>query len=124
VHFVCELLKDIPDGHFEISLSTTDGTHVTYSTTMDDGRGPAFLKKGRHEVSADFDVVLLPRDYTIDLGVHHHDGRTADFVQRTLDFSVLRVAETGEEHFRWPITRGYVRPSATWEMQQASNASA
>jgi lipopolysaccharide transport system ATP-binding protein len=114
VHFVCDVLKEIPDGHFEISLSTLDGTHVTYATTLDGGKGPRRLAKGRHEGSAGFDVVLLPRDYTIDLGVHHHDGTTADFVQRCLDFTVIRVAEDGGDHYRWERTRGLVRAGASW----------
>ena len=78
------------------------------------GKGPTHLAKGRHEVSASFDVVLLPRDYTIDLGVHHHDGQTSDYVQRCRDFSVLRVAEDGGDHYRWARTRGLVRVSGTW----------
>ena len=109
-----DVLKDIPDGHFEVSISTTDGTQVTYSTTMDGGRGPMFIRQGRHELTAEFEVVLLPRDYTIDLGIHHRDGRTADFVQRCRDFSVIRVAETGNDHFPWPRTRGFVRAEAAW----------
>ncbi len=117
VRFVCDVLRDIPDGHFEVSISTVDGIHVTYSTTLDGGKGPAFLRRGRHEGSAEFDVVLLPRDYTIDLGVHHQNGMTADFVQRALDFSVLRVAENGDDHYRWARTRGHVRAPATWELR-------
>jgi hypothetical protein len=116
VTFTCDLLKDVPDGHFEVSVSTTDGTHVTYATTMDWGRGPLFLARGRHEVSATFDAVLLPRDYTIDLGVHHHNGTTADFVQGALDFSVLRVAESSQGHYQWPRTRGLIQAPASWEM--------
>jgi hypothetical protein len=95
---------------------------VTYTTTLDWGQGPLQLVRGRHEVSAEFDVVLLPQDYTIDLGVHHHNGATADFVQRTLDFSVLRVAESGSAHYLWPRTRGLVQPFARWEFDgQASD---
>jgi lipopolysaccharide transport system ATP-binding protein len=116
VHFACDVLRDIPDGHFEISVSTADGTHVTYSTTLDGGRGPRHLGRGRHEVSADLDVMLLPRGYTIDLGVHHEHGSTADFVQRTLDFTVLRVAESGEDHYRWGRTRGLIRADACWDL--------
>jgi lipopolysaccharide transport system ATP-binding protein len=115
IEFVCDLFKDMPDAHFEISISTLDGAQVTYSTTMDEGRGSRFLARGRHEVGAAFDVVLLPRQYTIDLGVHHHDGATGDFVQRTLNFTVLRVAENGTDHYRWGRTRGYVRAPARWE---------
>jgi lipopolysaccharide transport system ATP-binding protein len=114
VSFVCDLSKDVPDGHFEISISTVDGTQVTHSTTMDGGKGPMYLRKGRHEICAAFNIVLLPRDYTIDLGVHHQNGTTADFVQHTFEFSVLRVAEDGEDHYPWPRTRGHVRADAFW----------
>jgi len=125
VSFTCDVLKDIADGHFEVSICTADGTHVTYATTMDWGQGPLRLARGRHEVSAEFDVVLLPQDYTIELGVHHQNGATADFVQRTLDFSVLRVAENGSAHYHWPRTRGLVQPPARWEIDgQASDGSA
>jgi lipopolysaccharide transport system ATP-binding protein len=115
VHFSCELFKSIPDGHFEISLSTLDGDHVTCSTTMDGGQGNRPLARGLHEVSAAFDTVLLPRDYTIDLGVHHHNGTTADLVQRTLEFTVLRVSEDRDVHYPWPRTRGFVQAPATWQ---------
>ncbi|MCI0703396.1 MAG: ABC transporter ATP-binding protein [Planctomycetia bacterium] len=116
VCFTCDVLKDIPDGHWEVSISTVDGTQVTYATTMDGGCGPMFIKKGKHEVAVDFNVTLLPRDYTIDLGVHHEDGKTADFVQRTLDFTVERVAEAGTDHYPWPRSRGFVRPTTAWKL--------
>ena len=114
VHFVCDVEAEIPDGHFEVTIGTTDGSPVTYTTTLDGGRAPTVLKPGRHEVSVTIHAHLLPRDYAIDLGVHHHDGRTCDYVQRTLDFTVLRVAESGDDHYRWPITRGLIRPPAEW----------
>jgi lipopolysaccharide transport system ATP-binding protein len=117
VEFTCDLLKDIDDGHFEVGISTLDGTQVTYTTTLDGGHGPRFLAKGRHEVRADFDVVLLPREYTIDLGVHHHGGTTADFVQRTYDFTVLGIAENGSDHYRWNRVRGLVRAPARWHFE-------
>jgi lipopolysaccharide transport system ATP-binding protein len=115
VSFTCDVQKDIPDGLFEISISTPDGTQVTSSTTMDAGQGTRRLSRGRHEVSAVFDVVLLPREYTIDVGVHHHNGTTADMVQRTLDFSVLRISEDRHVHYPWPRTRGFVQTPAVWE---------
>ena len=119
VQVVCDVLKDIPDGHFEVSISTQDGIQVTYCTTMDGGLGPRYFAKGRYEMSVDFDVPLLPRGYTIDVGVHHQNGATADFVNRTLDFTVLRVAESGQDHYPWPRSRGYVRVPGTWRLHTA-----
>jgi len=123
VEFVCDLLKDIPDGHFEVSVSTTDGLHVLYATTMDGGRGPAALPRGTHRLAVEFDNPLLPRQYTIDLGLHHQNGATADFVTRCLDFDVLRVAEAGGDHYRWPRTRGLVRGVARWQAHGANTGS-
>ncbi|HEY2588220.1 MAG TPA: ABC transporter ATP-binding protein [Tepidisphaeraceae bacterium] len=111
----CELARPIVDAQIEISLSTLDGTHVICSTTSDGGRPPLSLPAGTHEFWATLDVVLLPRDYTIDVGIHHvSNGATADFVQRTLNFTVLRVAEQGDDHYRWPKTRGLVRAPTRW----------
>jgi lipopolysaccharide transport system ATP-binding protein len=116
IGLTCDVLKEIDDGHFEISISTLDGTQVTYATTIDRGGRPLRIDKGRHEIWADFDLTLLPRQYTIDLGLHHQGGATADFIQRTLDFTVLAVADEGEDHYPWKRTRGLVRPAARWHV--------
>jgi lipopolysaccharide transport system ATP-binding protein len=117
VGVTCDVMKPFEDVHFEISISTPDGTHVSYSTNTDGGVEPVTLGVGRHEIWAELDVTLLPREYTIDAGIHHHrSGKTADLVQRTLDFTVLRVAESGDDHYRWPKTRGLVRAGARWKM--------
>jgi lipopolysaccharide transport system ATP-binding protein len=117
VVFECDVLEDVPEGLFEVSISALDGTHLVCSMTIDWGRGAMPLARGRHIVEAEFDNILLPREYTVDLGVHHHDGTTFDFVQRTLDFMVLKVAESGDDHHRWHGVRGYVRPPARWDFQ-------
>ena len=119
VVFECEILRDLDDALFEVSISALDGTHVICSTTIDWGRRPVHLPRGRHIVKAEFDNVLLPREYTIDLGVHHYDGATHDFIQRTADFTVLKVAENGDDHFRWDLVRGYARIPVQWDLGMA-----
>jgi lipopolysaccharide transport system ATP-binding protein len=118
IRFACDVLKDIPDGVFEVSISTQDGIHVTQATTLDRGGRPRQLAPGRHELSATVEGLhLLPRDYTIDVALHHWDGATTDHVQRTFDFSVLRMAESGNDHYPWPMTRGLVRPPVHWSSE-------
>jgi lipopolysaccharide transport system ATP-binding protein len=118
VRFTCDVLEEIPSGVFEVSISTLDGAHVACSMTTDGGNEGTHLAKGTHAVEVEMENVLLPRDYTIDLGVHYPDGVTADFVQRTFDFSVLRVAENGSDHFRWNTVRGYVRQPGRWSRRR------
>ncbi len=35
IAFTCDLLEDIEEGHFEVSISMLDGTQITYTTTLD-----------------------------------------------------------------------------------------
>jgi lipopolysaccharide transport system ATP-binding protein len=121
IHFVCDVLEEIPAALFEVSISTQDGVHVSQATTLDGGVAARRLTPGRHEWCATFEgLKLLPRGYTVDLGIHHQDGTTADLVTRALDFTVLRMAESGDDHYPWPITRGLVRPPVRWDEHHSS----
>src|SRR5262249_6097746 len=120
----CEALSDIDDAVFEVSVSALDGTHVLQTTTIDQGQPPLGVARGEHVVNVEIDAVLLPRDYTIDVGIHHRDGRTIDFVQRACDFTILRVAPQGDGHYPWgnhPV-RGYIRPAAKWDVPRGAMA--
>jgi lipopolysaccharide transport system ATP-binding protein len=125
IEVTCDVLREIDDPQIEISISTLDGTQVACSFNTDGGVSPVPLAPGRHQFSADFDLVPLPREYTIDVGIHHGgNGLTADYVQRTLDFTVLRVAESGGDHYPWPRTRGLVRAPARWKLPSSNEGAA
>lgn len=117
VCFECDLLEEIPEGHFEVSVSTVGGIHILYSSTIDGGQKPRRLMPGRYRVAAEVDGCLLPRQYTIDLGVHHQNGVTADFVQRTFDFTVLAIGQSRTDHYPWQPVRGHVRAPARWSIE-------
>jgi len=110
-----DVLKEIREGVIEVGIIALDGTHVTHTSSIDGGRPPMHLAEGRHTLTLDLDVALLPRQYTFLLGIHHFTGTTVDWIERALDFTVLRVAENGGDNYRWPSVRGYVRPLACWQ---------
>lgn len=122
VHATCEVFREVLEGHFEVSVSTADGTHVLYATTIDGGRPPVNLAKGMHSIVVEFESTLLPNHYMIDLGVHMHSGTTVDFVQRTCAFEVLRVSSVRDDHYRWIRVRGLVRPATRWTVSQEGAA--
>tara|TARA_B100000029_G_scaffold509178_1_gene597747 strand:- start:70 stop:1392 length:1323 start_codon:yes stop_codon:yes gene_type:complete len=113
---------DVPlsDVHFEVSISTRDGIHVACAQTFDPPTSSFDLAPGQHEIAAKLDVALLPGPFTIDLGVHHANGKTIDFVPAVLDFHVSKVAVAPEAYYRWEPVRGLVRPPTTWSQPQAS----
>jgi lipopolysaccharide transport system ATP-binding protein len=125
IQLIFDVLTDIPDAVIEVGMATLDGTRVTYSSNLDGGRPPARFPASRYSVAVDMDVILMPRQYTIDLGIHHRDGRTIDWVERTLDFAVLNVPEAGSDYYPWPShVRGFVRPITRWQGLKPAELSA
>jgi lipopolysaccharide transport system ATP-binding protein len=114
-----DVLKHLPETVLEVGIATPEGTRVTYSSNIDGGRPPASFPCGRHTVALDVDVVLLPGGYTLELGIHHRNGLTIDWVERALDFTVLNVSESGGDCYPWmPNVRGYVRPVTRWHVDE------
>jgi lipopolysaccharide transport system ATP-binding protein len=109
-----EVFKRIPDAILEVSVATVDGVHVSFATTLDNGKPSLDLMPGCHRVEVEFNFVLIPRVYTLMIGIHHRTGRCIDLVERTHDFTVLNVAESTNDHYPWSRVRGYVRPEARW----------
>lgn len=114
LHLEFEVFKEIPDAVFEIGILAMDGVHVVHSSNIDGGRPPISLPVGRHTIAVEMHAVLLPRDYSFLVGLHHYNGITVEWIERALDFTVMRVAESGTDSYRWPSVRGYVRPLANW----------
>ena len=116
VALTLEAIKDIQDAVIEVGISTLDGIRITSSFSVDGEQPPATLRRGRYRVCLELNPVLLPRRYTLDVGVHHvnQGGLTIDFVQRALDFSVLNVARNSADHHLPNNPRGFIRPTGCW----------
>ena len=114
VQLTFEAFKEISGLVIEVGIVAMDGTHVTHSSNIDGGQSPLRFTAGSHTITVELEAVLLPRQYTFLIGLHHFGGITIEWIERALDFTVLRVAETGTDSYRWPSVRGYVRPVARW----------
>jgi lipopolysaccharide transport system ATP-binding protein len=108
--------RPIPDAVLEVGISTMDEVRVATSFSADEEPAGFGLPAGRSRVALGLEVLLLPRRYTIDIGIHHGSGRseTIDSVQAVLDFDVLNVAEEGSDPYRAGEVRGYFRPEGRW----------
>jgi lipopolysaccharide transport system ATP-binding protein len=114
-----EVLHDVPDAVLEVGVVTPHGEQVTFSSTLDGGRPPLALARGRYSATVEVHVALMPRDYSLLLGLSHLNGTTIDRLERALSFTVRNVAEDGD-HFHWSPVRGYVRAPARWDVARAA----
>ena len=114
VTLTLDVLKNIQDAVIEVSIVSLDGVHVTHSNSLDEGKPPIHLREGRHIINVDMNITLLPRVYSLLLGIHHLNGTTIDWIERALDFTIVNVGHNSSDHYQWESVRGYVRPIAHW----------
>jgi lipopolysaccharide transport system ATP-binding protein len=120
-----EAMGRIADAVIEIGVSTVDGTRVVSAFSVDGNGPPLDLAAGRHRLQLDIATVLLPRTYTVDVAMHHAaQGRTIDFVERAMDFTVLNVSAQGGDTHLPSVARGFVRPESRWSFGAAAQDSA
>jgi hypothetical protein len=109
-----EVLADLDDAVFEIGVSTYAGERVVTANSVDREQPAVRVERGRRAISVELAPALLPGEFTFDVGVHHGNGTTIDYVQGLLRLSALNAAEQGGDHYPWNAVRGYVRPDAVW----------
>jgi lipopolysaccharide transport system ATP-binding protein len=109
-----EVTQPIRDAIISVGVSSLDGVRIATVYNVDGNRGPWSFEPGMHRVVVDFEMVLLPRRYTLDLAIIWSGGNEIDYVQQALDFSALNVSRGGDDSHRWQTVHGYVRPQSRW----------
>lgn len=117
VYFECELYEDIAEGLFEVSVCNRDCQNVLMATTIDGNKASRILRKGLHKVCVTLSNVLLPKDYYLDLGIHHASGDTIDYVPRACSFEVLKLGKRDGQHYPWSTVRGSAVANSEWTVQ-------
>jgi lipopolysaccharide transport system ATP-binding protein len=117
INFTFDAHVNLEDAVLEVGICTSDGVRVATSFSTDGGRPPACYVAGRHVAGLSLDLVLMPGHYALELGIHHRNGLTIDWVEQVFEFIVSEVAATGTDHYLWPASvRGYVRPAGRWHV--------
>jgi lipopolysaccharide transport system ATP-binding protein len=116
VAMTLEIFEPVEDAMLEVSITTIDGTNVVQSFSTDNGREPFSLRCGSCALSWQMDIDLLPRRYSLVLGVYRYStGKAIDLVERVQSFEVLKMMNDDAGYYRWTI-RGFVSPRAKWDV--------
>jgi len=121
VDMTLDVEKPLDGVVFEVGIGSVDGTRVLTAHNTDWERPALSFSPGRHRVRVDLDMILLPGEFTIDLGVHDtKTQRSYDWVERILTFGALNEPVSGGDRYPWPEVRGSVRPASEWSTQPQS----
>ncbi|MEM7392884.1 MAG: ABC transporter ATP-binding protein [Verrucomicrobiota bacterium] len=116
VRMAVETHEAVTDAVITLHVALRDGSPVTYSSNMDRHLNGIELRPGRHEIRVRLDVNLCPGSYTISAQISRPSGRCIDMVERSFDFTILRLAREDEKHFPWEVAHGYVWSQSDWEI--------
>jgi lipopolysaccharide transport system ATP-binding protein len=104
----------IPETVVEVGITNLEGLRIATMMNTDRGGHVFELSSGLQEIFMEVDLTLLPRDYVLDIGLHHYSGATIDLVEKVTRFTVLNIAGEGGDHYRPYEVRGFVRPNTRW----------
>ena len=107
VRLLIEAFEPIPQAVFEIGVNGADGDRILTAPehrwrAPTDRTAPRGSTNWRRRSASR----MLPGEYSLTLAVHRRSGVTLDFLEQALGFSVLNAAETGGDHYPWPVVRG------------------
>ena len=112
-----EVFETISDAVIEFGLSTPDAIRVASLHNIDEGRPPARLEPGVHEIRAELDIALIPGQYALDVHLStRFTGETVDLLNRVVRVQALPTSSDGSEQYPFAKPRGAVRPRSEWDV--------
>ena len=61
-----------------------------------------------------------PGTFSIYVGVGKDNGQTLEWLERVLDFKVLRIGVKPEFNYRWNNVHGFVNDNSKWEIKESN----
>jgi lipopolysaccharide transport system ATP-binding protein len=113
-----EVLQAIKDGSLSVGVGTTDGTTILHLESFEENSKPLKLPVGYHQISVEIPVNFLPGTYSVHLGLNHLTGVTIDWIERSCDFTVLKVSLEKDKDYRWTASHGFISTPAKWHMPE------
>ena len=71
-----------------------------------------------HKSVSSFQTNLLPGNSSIYLGVGKENGKTLEWLERVVDFKVLKVGKDPKSNFKWDTVHGSVIDDSIWSIEE------
>lgn len=111
-----EVLKDLKNVMININLGTTLGQPILYAVEKrESGYLSKDLLKGKYTIEVQFNLKLLPGNYSFTLGLNYlANGTTIDWVENVSFITVDKIGYNKNENYPWDSVHGYIEPETEW----------
>lgn len=119
VELEVEVNINTPETILDLAIGNFD-KRIVYTSSFGREQKPIAMDKGYHRFKIDITNNLLPGNYTLFLGAHDVSTsvKTMDFVERVVDFNVLKVSEDNSEKYPFDVTFGFVNQNTVWQHEK------
>ncbi|MFL2983124.1 MAG: ABC transporter ATP-binding protein [Candidatus Neomarinimicrobiota bacterium] len=121
VKILLEIKKDLKNCNINIMIGDLRGKIILYSDSGSVGSFNNGIKKGKHVSITQIQSNMLPGIFSIYIGVGKENGQTLEWLERVLDFKVLKIGKNPSSNFRWDTVHGLVNDDSIWEIKESSD---
>jgi lipopolysaccharide transport system ATP-binding protein len=107
--------KKVENVILDIKIASMEGIVITHSINTWEEENAYDIEVGEHYFLATLENKLQPSNYSLTIGVHYLTGLTIDYLENIYDFSVLKMAEFGNEDYQAKWVHGWIGLDSKWE---------
>ena len=115
-----KIKKNLKNCSIYVMIGDLRGKKILYSESGSVGSFRGKIKLGEHQSSTQIRSKMLPGNFSIYVGVGKDNGQTLEWLDRVLDFKVLRIGVKPELNYRWNNVHGLVNDNSKWEIKESN----
>ena len=118
VELLIKVNNDLENCHVFVMIGDLRGKIIIYSDSGAIGSFKGKIKRMSHKSVSSFQTNLLPGNFSIYLGVGKENGKTLEWLERVVDFKVLKVGKDPKSNFKWDTVHGSVIDDSIWSIEE------
>ena len=115
-----KIKKNLKNCSVYVMIGDLRGKKILYSESGSIGSFRGKIKLGKHQSTTQTRSKMLPGIFSIYVGVGKDNGQTLEWLERVLDFKVLRIGAKPEFNYRWNNVHGLVNDNSKWEIKESN----
>jgi len=118
VKLCLNIKEDLRDCTISMMIGDLRGKVIVYSESGNIGSFNGQIRKGRHESKTKINLSMMPGKFSIYIGIGKNNGKTLEWLERVLDFKVLKIGKDPNSNFKWDTVHGLVNDDSVWEIKE------
>ena len=116
-----EILEDLKNCVISLMIGDRRGKRILYSESKRIGSFSGDIQKGMHLSCTEIATDFLPGDFSVYIGLGDENGKTFEWLERVIDFNVIKTSLEKKSNYPWESVHGYVIEDSKWEISKIKN---